>query len=47
MGMPHLTRDRLPVIVNGTRDRSILLRLGFDLLSDFLTFEFDIDVDRG
>lgn len=45
--MPHLTRDCLPVIVNGTRDRSILLRLGLDLLSDFLTFELDIDVDWG
>lgn len=45
--MSHLARDRLPVIVDRTGDRSILLRLGFNLLSDFLAFEFDIDVDWG
>jgi hypothetical protein len=45
--MPHLTSDRLPVIVDRTGDRSIFLRLGFDLLSDFLAFELDIYVYRG
>ena len=45
--MPHLARNRLPVIVDRTGDRSIFLRLGFNLLSDFLAFEFDIDVDWG
>ncbi len=43
----YLARDRLAVIVNGARNRTILLCLGVYLLPEFLAFELDVNINRG
>jgi len=41
----HLADHRISVIIHGTRNVLLLLRLDFDLLSLLFYFEFDIYVD--
>jgi hypothetical protein len=43
----YLARDRLAVIVNGARNRTVLLCLGVYLLPEFLAFELDVNINRG
>ena len=43
----YLARDRLAVVVNGTIDGTILLRLGLYLFSEFLALELYFNIDRG